>query len=73
MRRRDLPADAVALDALARMGLTARRLGIRICVRSAPAGLRDLVSLAGLEQVLPVEVGRQSEQRKQPARYPGRT
>jgi ABC-type transporter Mla MlaB component len=63
---RGLPADAVALDALARVGLAAHRLGGRICLRSAAEGLRDLVSLAGLEQVLPVEPRRQAEQREQP-------
>ncbi len=63
---RDLPADGVALDALARVGLAARRRGSRVCLRSAADGLCELVSLAGLERVLPVEPGRQPEQREQP-------
>lgn len=63
---RNLPADGVALDALARVGLTARRQGRRICLRSPADSLRELVWLAGLERVLPVEPGRQPEHGEQP-------
>ena len=44
-------ADAVALDAIARLQLTARRLGGRICVRYAPAELEDLLRLTGLAEI----------------------
>jgi anti-anti-sigma regulatory factor len=44
-------ADAVALDAIARLQLTARRLGGRICVRHAPAELEDLLRLTGLAEI----------------------
>lgn len=65
--------DAVTVEALARLQLTARRLGrdIRIC--GASRGLRDLVAFAGLSDVLPLaallagsaEAGGQAEQREQ--------
>ena len=60
-----LPADAVSLDALARIGLAAHRLGRRVCLRGATGALSDLVALAGLEAVLPLEPGRQAEQGEQ--------
>jgi ABC-type transporter Mla MlaB component len=59
-------ADAVTLDlgrvdrldlatvaALARLQLTARRLGGRVRVRAADAALRGLLTLAGLDDVVP--------------------
>jgi anti-anti-sigma factor len=49
-------ADAVALDALARLQLTARRLGGRIRLRGASPDLRDLLAFTGLSAVLPLEV-----------------
>jgi ABC-type transporter Mla MlaB component len=64
-------ADAVSIDALARLQLTARRLGRRVWLRDACAELEDLLALAGLDEVLPcagrsgVEPGRQPEQREQ--------
>ena len=51
----DFDADAVALDALARFALVARRCGYRIVLRDAPAELVDLIELAGLSDALPVE------------------
>jgi ABC-type transporter Mla MlaB component len=47
------PADLCAVDALARMTLTARRLGRGLTLRDAPSELRDLLALAGLADVMP--------------------
>jgi ABC-type transporter Mla MlaB component len=52
-----VPADAVTIDALARLQLAARRRGSVVYLRNASAELRDLVALLGLEDVL-VEVER---------------
>lgn len=63
--------DACAVDALARMQLTAHRLGHRVWLRDACGELRALVTLMGLNDVLPalrssgLEPGRQAEQREQ--------
>jgi ABC-type transporter Mla MlaB component len=63
-------ADAVAIDALARLQLTARRLGSRICVRRASPELRDLLAFTGLADLcgLRLELERQAEERKDPLR-----
>jgi ABC-type transporter Mla MlaB component len=45
--------DAVAVDALARLQLTAVRLGRRIRLRHPCAELQELVALMGLSDVLP--------------------
>jgi ABC-type transporter Mla MlaB component len=45
--------DQVAIDALARLQLTARRLGRSIRLRHARAKLRDLLVLTGLSEELP--------------------
>ena len=42
-----------AVDALARLALTARRLGRRLVLRGADDDLRDLIALTGLGDVLP--------------------
>jgi ABC-type transporter Mla MlaB component len=66
------PADAVAVDALARLQLTARRLGCRIRLCHPCVELMDLLDLTGLTDVLPVvgslsvEPRRQPEQREPP-------
>jgi ABC-type transporter Mla MlaB component len=44
--------DAVAVEALARLQLGARRHGCRVLVANAPADLDHLIRLCGLEQVL---------------------
>ena len=44
--------DAVAVEALARLQLGARRHGCRVRIANAPKGLRELVELFGLEEVL---------------------
>jgi anti-anti-sigma factor len=70
-------SDVTALDALARLALTVRRLGRRVRLDRARRELRDLVALAGLDEVLPVhdgheaaglgaEPGGQAEQREEP-------
>ena len=63
--------DCGTVDALARLQLTARRLGRQVRLRSACRKLRELLVLVGLEDVVPLEsrlhleMGRQTEQRKQ--------
>lgn len=69
-------ADELALEALVRLQLTARRLGRTIRLRNASAQLVDLLALVGLTDVLQVptdaadaegsgvEVNGQVEQRK---------
>jgi hypothetical protein len=44
-------ADAVALDALARLALAARRHGCKIRLRGAGADLWSLIDLSGLRDV----------------------
>lgn len=51
----DIGADAVALDALARLSLAARRCGFRVIVQDASPDLAGLIELAGLSQALGVE------------------
>jgi ABC-type transporter Mla MlaB component len=46
--------DAITIDALARLQLTARRLGCRVELRSACEELEDLLTLTGLLGVLTV-------------------
>jgi hypothetical protein len=53
--------DLGTVDALARMALTARRLGHRVELQRARPELRELLELAGLGS-LAVEVVRQAEQ-----------
>jgi ABC-type transporter Mla MlaB component len=48
----DIGADAVAVDALARLALAARRRGCRLELRGASAELRELVAFMGLTGVL---------------------
>jgi ABC-type transporter Mla MlaB component len=50
---KDVDPDAVTVDALARLGLAARRHGCRIRLRGASQELRELVELMGLADVLP--------------------
>jgi ABC-type transporter Mla MlaB component len=63
--------DAAAVDALARLQLMARRLGRQVCLSGASDELVELLSLAGLLGVLPlngpsgVEARRQPEQREE--------
>ena len=48
----DVEADAVVVDALARLELAARRRGWSMRLRHASPELLDLVAFMGLEQVL---------------------
>lgn len=48
-------ADAVAVDALARLALAARRQGCQVRVRGAGPDLWSLIDLAGLSDVLAAE------------------
>jgi hypothetical protein len=59
-----LPPDAAAVDALARLQLAARRIGLEIRLCCASSELCDLLAFCGLEDVLRVEVGGQSEERE---------
>jgi hypothetical protein len=60
-----LAPDAVSIDALARLQLTARRLGLEIRLRHASSELQELLAFVGLRDVLRVEAGGQTEQREQ--------
>ena len=48
----DVPADAVTVDALARLQLGARRHGCRVRLVNAASELRELVAFMGLDDVL---------------------
>jgi hypothetical protein len=50
-----LDADALTLDALARLQLAARRCGFQVCLRGSSRELRELIGFAGLDGVLPAE------------------
>jgi anti-anti-sigma regulatory factor len=64
-------ADAVTVDALARLQLTARRLGGQVRVEHASPALRELLALMGLSGVVLLsersgpQPGRQTEEREQ--------
>jgi ABC-type transporter Mla MlaB component len=68
---RALEADAVTVDALARLQLTARRFGRRIRLHRTSRELDQLLSFVGLAEVLATGTGsglgleRQSEEREQ--------
>ncbi len=63
--------DAVTIDALARLQLTARRLGRRIRFRDACGEVHRLVGFMGLDDILSLgsastlEYGRETEEREQ--------
>ncbi len=57
--------NAGTIEALARLQLTARRLGRRVHLRHPSRELRELVDLCGLTDVLRVQPLRQPEQREQ--------
>ena len=60
-----LPADGVALDALARLQLAARRVGLELELCNASRELCCLITFTGLEEVLRVEPGREAEEREE--------
>ena len=55
------PPDVATIDTLARLQLTARRLGLELRLRHASSDLQDLIAFAGLRDVLRVEAGGQPE------------
>ena len=57
--------DVHAIDALARLQLAARRLGMEVRLRHASHDLQQLIGFAGLREVLRVEAGGQPEQREE--------
>ena len=70
-----LDADLVAVETLARLRLTARRLGCGLRLRGTSRALEQMVAFCGLCDVLPVEAARvlggdggKPEQREQPLR-----
>jgi hypothetical protein len=60
-----LAPDATAIDALARLRLTARREGLDLRLRGASRELCELLAFAGLDGVLGVEPRRQAEEREE--------
>jgi hypothetical protein len=58
-------ADVHTIDALARLQLAARRLGMEVTLRHASSELQELLAFAGLCDVLRVEAGGQAEQREE--------
>ena len=60
--------DAGTIEALARLQLTARRLGRQVRLRHPSPELRELLDLCGLSETLRVEPRRQPEEREQPLR-----
>ena len=60
-----LAAGAVTVEALARIQLTARRLGGEIRLRHVPDELLELLAFMGLTDVLGVQPSRQAEEREQ--------
>jgi hypothetical protein len=55
------PPNAAAIDTLARLQLTASRLGLELRLRHVSNELQDLLDFAGLRDVLRVEAGGQAE------------
>jgi len=60
--------DAAALDALARIQLNARRLGLELELRHASKALLELIAFAGLDEVLRAELEREPEEREESRR-----
>ena len=55
--------DLGTIADLARLQIAARRLGLDVILRNAPAALLELVAFVGLSDVLRVEPQRQAEER----------
>jgi hypothetical protein len=60
-----LAPDAATLDALTRLQLASRRLGLDTRVRCAPRELLELIAFAGLAGVLRFEAQREAEEREE--------
>ncbi len=58
-------ADAMAIDALARIQLNARRIGLEIRLAHASTELRELIAFSGLDEVLRVDARGQAEEREE--------
>jgi hypothetical protein len=54
--------DMATVDALARLVVEARRLGLELRLARAPSELRELIVFAGLGPALGLQVGGQPEQ-----------
>jgi hypothetical protein len=65
---RNLPADAETVDTLAKLQLAARRLGVELVLRDPSEPLCELISFAGLADVLRVEMKREIEEREERGR-----
>jgi hypothetical protein len=65
---RSVVPDGAALDALARLQLNARRIGLELLLRNASSELQDLIAFAGLDEVLRLEAGGQPEEREERVR-----
>jgi hypothetical protein len=63
---RSLPADAAAVDLLARLQLAAHRHGIELRLSGASAALRELIAFVGLEKELSSELEGQPEEGEEP-------
>jgi hypothetical protein len=59
-----LVPDAAAVDALARLQLAARRVGLEVRLCHASTELCCLIDFVGLREVLPVEPGWKPEERE---------
>ncbi len=60
-----LDPDALTIDALARLQLSSRRVGLEIRLRHASNELQELLAFVGLDEALRLEAGGQPEQREQ--------
>ena len=60
-----LDPDAATIDALARLQLSSRRVGLELRLRSASTELQELLAFVGLDEALRLEAGGQPEQREQ--------
>jgi hypothetical protein len=60
-----LAPDAVTVDALARLRLSARRLGLELRLSRPSRELQELLAFVGLRDVLGVEPRWQAEEREQ--------
>ena len=60
-----LDSDALTIDALARLQLSSRRVGLEVRLRHASNELQELLAFVGLDEVLRLEAGGQAEQREQ--------
>jgi len=60
-----LDPHARAIDALARLQLSSRRVGCELRLQHASRELQELLAFVGLDEVLRLEAGGQPEEREQ--------